>query len=307
MQEQHRPQNDQAVAWFSGVWEPGGLDFQTGSNAALPPITMWMYTSDEDIMFMKNNGESIEGVTTGWVEQVEQNDEGKWISKVTISGEDSYIIPAAPPGGDETNGYTFKMTQLHFGVVDNLISLKDDNIIYIRLTVDAAKTGGDSMTFKFDYVTATEGVLTTTDLYNSISLYDGSGKLADDTTLQDKIRFADCNPATDGTITLTTDENGKLTLPHSARFLQIAAAVSSDARVPGTPEFKNLAFTEFCLIGDTGTLDFATALGSQPTGTYYVYLKLAPNLDFFVYQDALLDQFIPAHIFFDAKIELEMH
>ena len=253
---------------------------------------------------MKNNGESIEGVTTGWKTVTATVDEDK---------DDGYIIPAAAPtSGDVTNGYTFNMTQLHFGVVDNLISLKDDNIIYLRLEVDAAKTGGDSMTFKFDYVTATEGVLTTTDLYNSISLYDGNGRLADNETLMSKILFDDCVDA-NGDISLETDppaegeDYGKLKIPHSARFLQIAAAVSSEPLVPGTDDFKNLAFTEFALIGDTGTLEFATALGSQPTGTYYVYLKLAPNLDFFVYQDALLDQFIPAHIFFDAKIELEMH
>ena len=29
-----------AVAWFAGVLTPGDVGFQTGSNAALPPITM---------------------------------------------------------------------------------------------------------------------------------------------------------------------------------------------------------------------------------------------------------------------------
>ena len=289
-----------AVAWFAGVLNPGILGFQTGSNAALPDIQMWMYTSVEDLAAQGNP----EGVETGWVE-----------STPTIDGEDAYIIPAAPAttgdatdsGGEAYTKHTFVMNQLHFGVVDNLISLKDDNIIYLRLTVDAAKTGGDSMTFKISYVTQTEGVLTTDDLYNSIDLYDGDGKLADADTLSSKIKFDDCKP--DETKVIPVDLTATtLNLAESARFLQIAAAVTTESKViPGTEDFESLAFTDFALIGDTGSLNFAEKLGTAPTGTYYVYLKIAPNLDFFVYQEDLLDQFIPAHIFFDGKIELEMH
>ena len=299
-----------SLAWFAGVLNPGSLGFKTGSNATLPEIQMWMYTSVEDI-------DGVENAETGW-ETVE----------VTIPEDayDVYVMPAAPSttteATDESGTYTkhsFVMEQLHFGVIDNLISLKEDNVIYLRLKVNAATTGRDSMTFRFAYDTATEGVLTKDDLYNAISLYDGEGKEAEESVLQDKIRFDECVTDAEGNLSLDTEteasesgtdvtpDSGKLKLHGSARFLQISAAATGDGAItPDADNFKDLEFTEFVLIGDTGYLDLKNVT-PDTDGYYYVYLKLAPNLDFFVLQEHLLDQFIPAHIFFNGKIELEMH
>ena len=320
-----------SYAWFAGIYKPGKVGFNPGSNADLPPMRIWMYTSEEDLAYLKEHpevgegdqegeagegdqegeagegeaGEGEEEATAGWEEVLDTQD------KNFIRTDSSYGIPSA--AGTATDGiYSFQMNKLHFGVIDNLISLKEDNIIYLRLEVNSATTGGDSMTFGFSYVTAEEGVLTVTDLYNAIELYDGEGNLANSATLQSKIKFDDCPHVEENGV--TTDQiqmnrtDGKLNLSSSAHFLQIAAAVTTNgALTPDDGDFKNLTFTPYSLMGDTGTLDIKSVIGADYSGTYYIYLKLAPNLDFFVLQEDLLDQFIPAHIFFDAKLELTIH
>lgn len=317
-----------SYAWFAGIYEPGKVGFTPGSNADLPPMRIWMYTSEEDLAYLKEHpevgegdqeGEAGEGeeevtteaATTGWEEVPDTQTDKNGNSLSFIRSESSYGIPSAA-GTANNSIYSFHMQKLHFGVIDNLISLKEDNIIYLRLEVNSATTGGDSMTFGFSYVTETEGVLTVTDLYNAIELYDGDGELADSATLQSKIKFDDCPRVVENDVTTNKIQmnrtDGKLNLSSSARFLQIAAAVTTDNDVvPGTEAFKALTFTPYSLMGDTGTLDIKSVIGADYSGTYYIYLKLAPNLDFFVLQEDLLDQFIPAHIFFDAKLELTIH
>ena len=279
-------------AWFSAYWAGSDVVFQPGSNAALPEIDMWMYNSVEDLA-------SDNTLTAGWVRVPDKTATNSYgVEK----GVDEYILPSAPMG-NEGNSVTFTLNQLHFGVVDNLISLKEDNIIYVRLTVDAQKTGASLLTVDFDYL---QDVPTVEDLYSAVTLYGtkvagGNIELIDGEDLKSIITF----PAVTGTNNADTSDS-------RSQFMQIACAVTKNASIvpggTGNNAITNLDFGEdFTVIGNTLNLDLTDTLGDAYTGIYYVYLKIAPRLEFFVSQENLLDQFVPSYIFFDTKLKIELH
>lgn len=119
-----------AVAWFAAYKNIGNMGFQTSSNAELPEMKMWMYYSQNDA----DNDTSTNKPSEGWVEQTVSNDP---------SGQNEFII--IPGVGEQTstgtNGttlYSYDIPKLHFGKVDNLVTLKPDNKVMLRFFFDAS-------------------------------------------------------------------------------------------------------------------------------------------------------------------------
>lgn len=159
-----------AVAWFSGYMKIGTVGFDTSSNANLPKLDMWMYYSEND---------GATPATEGWVKQDVVNDP---------SGRNEYLI--IPGVGEETETvnettvvidgeneshtenvlgedgnpvyktyYSYQIPQLHFGKVDNLVTLKPDNKVMLRFFFDASMLNNaegklHDITFSLAYNTA---------------------------------------------------------------------------------------------------------------------------------------------------------
>jgi hypothetical protein len=315
------------LAWFVHYWGFSGAGFTPGENARLPEMVMWMYYSAE------------EGNDT--------DSPGEWIKhELTSNKTDSFFLPAASDGTSEKktvtvenqNGepeeveidsYTFNKLPLQFGKIDNLISLHDDNIVYLRLKVNTETTGCTQLKVDLDFCDDTpEDGLTVDDMYSAVHLYGTDPDISpvdiikiEVDNLDDLIYFPllpNSNPLADIS-------------SQYCQFMQIAVFVSETEYDPTTYDFKNLPFgnfdgndyTEFDPIGDEGiVVDLKKAMDSE-TGEiddttestavdeapkeYYVYLKITPKLEFFVLQENLLDQFVPSFLFFDAKLKLELY
>jgi hypothetical protein len=311
------------LAWFANYWAEHSAGFKPGENAGLPDIDMWMYNSAEDLV-------ANSSLVAGWVQVPDAvAGENTTNSNNGLEKTDSaYIIPSAP--ATTNNGISFTLNQMHFGVVDNLISLKEDNLIYIRLKVDAKKTGARHLTVKLDYNAVNPAAPTLNELYESVTLY-GTPVDSDDLqlikhgtsdTTYSELKKVITFPATKDANNNDT-ANADITSEKS-QFMQIACAVTTNEKVipGGTGEYisvDTLDFTNFAVVGNQVEINVADALSTKTTVNdvttttpfagdyYYVYLKIAPRLEFFVSQENLLDQFVPSYIFFDTKLKIELY
>lgn len=307
-----------SYAWFAGYWNNPSTSIKPGSNADLPPIEMWTYISDSDLV----TNPEYEAQKNTWIVN----------TAAKPDGEHGYMLPGAPYDATTTNGvtsYSFQNPQLHFGRVDNLITLQPDNLVYLRLTVNTGASGANHLHVKLDYVNEAP---TVQQLYDSITLYgvdpDVSTSqitLISDSKLKQLISF----PASDGTSGAGNYDKTADVSSEYCQFMQISACATSDPEaLPGTEKFALLEskFGEFDMIGGdpimldlhenifayTDTTPDDDALGTYAPATstpetYYVYIKIAPKLEFFVLQENLLDQFVPSYMFFDTKLEIELH
>lgn len=345
-----------AVAWFSGYKVIGNMGFQTGSNSKLPEMKMWMYTSTND-----NAGPE------GWVPQT--------IGKDTERNEYMTI----PSVEKNANGSGYVMKSLHFGKVDNLVTLKSDNKIMFRLYFDETMLNNPDgiihyVAFTLAYNTA--GYSYVDDGGKTPSVLDSIHLLKMDSDTDENLKL-NRNPDPDGTpsYVLEFNENN----PAAMQFLQIRYAVSTELYAP----YEDLGF-----VGATETTDedgqvtttydtedvlslsapvpincgsagaykktkdengelvnvtdedgnpvpICSACASDPStcgkmqlsatdlakvanlnsdgktytmkdGGFYVYIEMAPKLDAFGMQENILDYFVPAYMFFDTKMDVEI-
>lgn len=306
-----------AAAWFAGIWSSTvSFPVQTGGNPTLPKAEMWMFYTEDEIKIDTTKSKGWNLVSTV---------EGDYLATKDSNGDgddDAYLAPEAEfetaEVTDSTTNETYTKVDyypdsLHFGVVDNLVSLKKDNIVYIRLTVIPSVHGCNAFTVTFDYI-ASE---TADDVYNAIHLYDEGGKEVTDDGLKTQITIPEP--------TAEEQEAGvKVTDSELAQFLQFAYFVTQDANL--TPDaLTDDQFSEFVPIGSSVKVDdvqsilfkeqkeAAVAGGSEaPTKftepeAYYLYIKLAPRLETFVMQENLLEAFVPSYMLFDTKLEIELH
>ena len=326
-----------AVAWFSGYKVIGNMGFQTGSNAKLPEMRMWMYYSENDAQ----NDSATNKPTEGWIEQTVTDDP---------TGKNEYIV--IPGAGEKTSEdaqgnilYTYEIPKLHFGKVDNLVTLKNDNKVLLRFYFD------DTMLNNPDgiihYVAFTLA-------YNT----EGYTYDADKESVLDSIHLLKEVSGGSQEVDLREDRgNGKHVLeyrtdePRAMQFLQIRYAVSNNEYTPGTDGFDGIDGLNFhedivpincgsagatkegstepvcsaCANGTCGRArldaeDLAAVCVDNPNNDtytfktdengnckgFYVYIEMAPLLDAFGMQENILDYFVPAYMFFDAKMDVEI-
>lgn len=310
-----------AVAWFAGYKNIGNMGFQTGSNANLPEMKMWMYYSATD------GATGVEQDTEGWEEQSIGGDP---------SGKNEYLtIPAVTASG---TGYELK--SLHFGKVDNLVTLKNDNKVLLRFYFDESMLNNpDGLVHYVAFTLAynTEGYSydeTEVSVLDSIHLLKEVTGGAEEVDLKEN-RGDENNPSY--VLEYREDE------PRAMQFLQIRYAVSNQAYEPGANGFDGISGLTFhdavpINCGSCGALKTGSdaeyicdkchnntcgqarlddtdlsILGDQNAdGTYnigdgfYVYIELAPLLDAFGMQENILDYFVPAYMFFDVKLDVEI-
>ena len=357
-----------AVAWFSGYKVIGNVGFDSASNAKLPEMVMWTYYSKND-----GAGEN----ETGWVDQ------SKELESDTSGNEEYWVIPdivenvVTDENGNEK--LTYQISSLHFGKVDNLVTLSDDNKVYLRFKFDSSivTTGAHVLRITLAYNTvgySRAEYAVTTETENGKTQY-VAVKTKDVTSVMDSIYLyqdagvrkdleipAKLDPiATSDTLAyhpmyvLEYYENN----PTAMQFLQFRYAISNQELSPDEAEFQNLAFTEDPtpihwgnstsqhsnaivdapvtdskgepvlddnkqpvtqkVVGCTACADKKCGVATIPDLAktleendcdldegFYLYVELAPLLDAFGMQENILDFFVPAYMFFDVKLDVEI-
>ena len=331
-----------SLAWFAGVLNPGSLGFKTGSNASEPKLVVWMYTA------------------TGDVEAGETVSSDSWES--AIGGADTVNHAYVTIPGIQTTTKDGKTTvvqkSLHFGKVDNLVTLNPDNKIYLRFEFSMEKDGGDNfLALTLNYNTAgyeygyTGPGMTPKDItsvFDSIYLYQDADH-----------RIPLELPANYEEIESIYNNDPQATLPEeiyvlefnednpaAMQFLQLRYAVSTEALGPNDAGFADLEFSDSLPINcgsnnadhsteteaETDTdgnpvkapvcrdcrnntcghyklnnpLEDLTFDPNDEVKTYYLYVELAPILEAFGMQENILDYFVPAYMFFDVKLDVEI-
>ena len=230
-----------AVAWFAGYKNIGNMGFQTSSNAELPEMKMWMYYSQNDA----DNDTATNKPAEGWIEQTVKKDP---------SGKNEFII--IPGVGEETQNttvdnepvtyYSYDIPKLHFGKVDNLVTLKPDNKVMLRFFFDAStlnNTEGKlhNITFTLAYNTSgssydkTEGVPSVLDSIHLLKEVDGG---AEEVVLKDPANQEKIDEAVSSNVGKAENETVAVpdpiyvlecleSRPGAMQFLQIRYAVGT--------------------------------------------------------------------------------
>lgn len=234
-----------AYAWLSGSWNSDNTRFGfTAGDVEYPTVTMWMYKTQE------------EGSTIG----------GEWVEKdVTVEGHKN-VIPSSNP----TSKAGFTMEDVHLGNVDNLVTLKKDNTVYLRLNMK--RNMGTTFTLSVEHVKQDGYGFSIYQQGNSgYSLVDKSADVYD--TL--KTTFAD--PKNKKPILITT------------------YAVSTNSLVPDGTGFSDLNFVNVC------------PSAPDQADDYYLYIKMMPDLSTVATIAKELYRYMPCIILFDLEIEYEIY
>lgn len=274
-----------AAAWFAGIWSSTvSFPVQTGGNPKLDAMTLWMYTSIHENQ-----------TTQEWVE----------ITAGTNANQEAYLIPKVDATFSQKteDGVTVDvitindMKTIHFGRIDNLISLNDDNKIYFRIPLNAALHGKTQYKFTFDYATEEE------DLRNAIYLYNIEGE----------------------PVELIGNVNAPIqydsTRPELMYFLQFTYFFSTKSY---DLDDANFDFTTFDSLFKGYVVDAETE-ESRPynitetidwqnfdandigTGDYYLYICMTPNLETYGLHENILEYFAHSYMFFDVNFSFEVH
>ena len=341
------------LAWFAGFKLIGNIGFKPSYNANLPDLQMWMYNSENDIQA----GSEVK--TEGWVSQ-----------DVTPDTENnSYlIIPGVKKTKSTTSAgdtvYTIEIPDLHFGKVDNLVSLSKDNKVMLCFGFDKNtinNTTGEVHAVAFTLAYNKNGYtydMNSESVLDSIHLYQDTGTIKEK-NLKDlengvhiieyreekpaamqflQIRYAISSqkyvPYEDGFVSATENADGEwkpvLTDGKPGETLALSDIVpincgsGGGTKVVGKDDKGNQITEPICSACEAGTCgkailtqEMLTAkLGGEGdvledgaiTGDekFYVYIELAPLLDAFGMQENILDYFVPAYMFFDVKLDVEI-
>ena len=359
-----------AVAWFAGIENLGLINFGSKANTALPQLDMWTYYSVND---GAQEGEE------GWVQQKVEGDtvNNEYLVIPGIEYETETKIETETDENDNVISeeekvlYSYNISSLQFGKVDNLVTLREDNKVLLRFYFDASMLNNPEgvihqVTFSLAY--KTEGyAYEAGKIFDSIHLLkdEGNGKASirdltvpsNQADIDAAISAGQTPPDPVYVLEFREDE------PRAMQFLQIRYAVSTDlyspvgegfadangnalvldgsapincgsagaTRADGTPICKNCAngtcgkavldddrlekllaphYDEGKLSGyyieQEDTWTDAEGKSRDAYEGFYVYIELAPLLDAFGMQENILDYFVPAYMFFDVKLDVEL-
>ena len=151
-------------AWFAYYWTFGNPAFKPGYNTVMPDVTMWMYNAGDDIS--DSGSISVEG----WHEIPKRGENDNY--GIVIDDPNVTIPKIEQETGDKvTKAIKYKYESLHFGKVDNLIALRDDNKIYLRFKFNTAEHGSNVLKLNLSYATSGYSY-TGKSVLDSIHLYD---------------------------------------------------------------------------------------------------------------------------------------
>ena len=216
--------------------------FKAGLPTPPDDLAVWVYTSEEE----------DESLASG----------ARWVSKTVTYDNEVNIFPGAE-STVTNNKYTFTLTSLHLGTVDNLTRLTDDNYVYLRMQIDPVNLG-NTISFTLELLAE-----------NGLELFDAEGnRVFDETTGENpKTPLASLYDVNDD------EEKGPL--------LKIDYAISKD---PYTPTAMNeLTFV---------AAEEDTTYTAPDTDSYYLYLRVYPNLSAFIVGTKFIYTYMPCTILY---------
>ena len=168
--------------------------------------------------------------------------------------------------------HTFTLTSIHLGTIDNLTRLTDDNYIYMRVQIDPADLG---------HTVAFTAALLPED---GLELYDAEGHLVTDETTGE-------HPKTPLASLYSVNEDAQ-----KGPLLHMDYAISTTSYTPVTmtDEFKE-TFT---------TLTENMTYTAPNETTYYLYLRIHPNLTAFITATKFIYTYMPCTILYSMHISL---
>ena len=223
-----------AVAWFAGYKNIGNMGFQTSSNAELPEMKMWMYYSQNDA----DNDTSNDKPSEGWIEQTVKKDP---------SGQNEFLL--IPGVGEETQNttvgnepvtyYSYDIPKLHFGKVDNLVTLKNDNKVLLRFYFDKETLNNPDGIVHYVAFTLAYNTAGYTYDQNAVSVLDSIHLMKEGSGGAEEVDLREERDGGKHVLEYRTDE------PRAMQFLQIRYAASTAKHEPGENGFDGVAGLTF--------------------------------------------------------------
>lgn len=258
-----------AFAWFSTTFESeNGVKYQTG-DGTFPVMHAWMFN-----MTQEESGEDTAKVGT-WVSaatatsaspssdgqiNIDSEEEGYLLSGVVLNNSNSI-----------TEKYVFK--SLHLGTIDNLLSLSNDNYLYLRFDITTPNTMGR--------IACASYLIGETDFH----FYDATS--ADQTA---------------AVITKATTYNKQSIF---SEMVGVECVASTTAYAPGA----NLSDLE-SLFENNGTLlengaELSEIYTDENNTTYYFYVRFFPDLEKCTEATDYFGEYMPCEILFDVEFTVE--
>lgn len=228
---------------------------------------MWMYTTDK------------EDISAGWVHYY-MNGDGCAVTN-TVDSDDAIqfapsskeneimLIPSVTEAEDGTS-YKYEVKSLHMGTIDNLAKIEDDNVLYFCFEINAAENG--------KHVT-----LDITQPADYLQIFSGTKY--------------DCS---------STQINDVKTLNTQNALLEYQYAIATTMLSPGGAGFESLDF-DGSVWSSNGINSYHLEKDVVASGTYYVYIRVIPNLKTFGRMATILYNTMPCQILMDWDWEINVH
>lgn len=203
--------------------------------------------------------------------------------------------------------YSISLDKMSFGLIDSIAFLKPDNVVYFRLTVP--KKNGNTVKLKFEYNPDEEGIV---DMYKNA--YDEEGNLIQEKVTDDD-KYDDGTPMIDAFRSAESDGDTK------DCFIKYSVCVSNTKHEAS--ELCNLTYygeggqvanedsdTHYRLNSFEGSSDCVTLKNDkmeEAEESYYVYIKVEPNLTVFGRSIEYISSIMPCYTYFKVKAYFEIY
>lgn len=321
------------LAWFASYWNSNPAGFKPGYNTSMPEVTMWLYYSANDAPAGTTNVDYWKKYTSN------TKDDSK--NGLLDLSDPNIFIPAVEEDEEKTT-YEYVYESLHFGKVDNLVNIREDNKIYMCFKFNVEDHGSDFMNISLLYNTSGYSYEEGKSVLDSFHLYkmEATPDPGEDKEVAAEQNLYSTNNSTNDYILKYNDDK-----PAAMQFLQFKYAISTTAY--NTPEaFSALTFSEAvpincgrelacgktgneackkceackpCEAGKCGTVGIDSNSANATwdalpdadgkltdSDYYYLYIELTPLLDAFGMQENILDYFVPSYMLFDVKFDIEI-
>lgn len=267
-----------SYAWLVNYKKSGDFDF---SATELSPYTLEIAKIDTTTITNTDTEDAIEGKRT--------------YTKLT-----DFIIetdnPTPGPTTTTPTKSTVTLSNMSFGRIDNVAQLKNENYVYLRLTVP--KELGDTVKLNLHYNSASF-IKLYKNLYDTDGLtVTGTEEVTDQTTLNSLVAVENAENAND-------------------TFLLYNAVVSNDsweaAQIKDNVTFDDANQKQFTKFADyeanpaTTTLELKNDSFSTVAddGNWYVYIRIIPNLAVFAYSIEYISDIMPCYMYFNVGATFE--
>ncbi len=188
--------------------------------------------------------------------------------------------------------YSIALSDMSFGVIDNLAKLKAENIVYLRF--DIPKTSETDIRLTLSDIKDENNYFF--DIYKNN--YDANGNAVSQVKLDPSA--ADDKAILDGVRDFQTAESGYLSYTYAF------SAERYDGAIPET-----LRFSEDVTFFSSGTdvsvscpEDVLSSVGES--GMYHLYVRIVPDFNTFAYSIEYLTPIMPCYMLFHINVEFEM-